>query len=410
MSYFDFRGTPVLCLLVFTLVVILLLTAPWRGKPRTQVEQAVHTHRPHRRLDPGATPGRPTPPWRDGQGTDHVFFLKVHKAASTTVMNVLYRFALKRDLYVMLPKSRNILSESSRVWRSAAIDLPPGVPYFDILCNHIVYNEQLITASMHPDTKFVAIVRQPLSQFVSAFEYYRNVFHLSYLKNIPSWDPILTYMKDPIEWEVPIRRSYTHNRMSFDFGMGMSELYGDRVRISEYLDYLNDTFDLVMLSERFDESMVLLKRLLGWRLQDVIYIKSNVFNAKGRNDTRGPEILPRQHVFTEREKHVHRAFNAADYALYDYFAERFQKKVESEGESFSDEVKAYKMLLDQVGLFCEDRKKPASLQMSAWGESFKLTRYECELMSANETSLVNLKRREQVGKHLNLVRNKTDAK
>ncbi|PVD30412.1 hypothetical protein C0Q70_09678 [Pomacea canaliculata] len=44
----------------------------------------------------------------------HVFFLKVHKAASTTVMNIIYRFALSRNLTVMLPRRSNSFSQVSK--------------------------------------------------------------------------------------------------------------------------------------------------------------------------------------------------------------------------------------------------------------------------------------------------------
>ena len=336
----------------------------------------------------------------------HVFFLKVHKAASTTVLNVLCRFALQRHLNVMLPKNVNILSESSKNWGSAAVALPPGVPRFDMLFNHLVFNEQLIRQNLYPDSKFIGIVREPLSQSVSAFRYYRQMFKLSYLVRIPGPDPLVTYLQSPEAWDHSnLAFSFTHNRMSFDFGMDNGGLMGNPKRIADYVTYLNRTFDLVMVSERFDESMVLLKRLLGWRLQDVIYIKSNVFSATAAVASRHTKVASRpvhQYNFTEEQRQRHRKFNAADYALYEHFSKLFQQRVEAQGQTFAEEVAAFKSLLQQVAQFCmvDTQGHAVTLTATKWSDTFQVRRSDCVLMATPEQELVSMKRREQLGRYV----------
>nr|KAG5699093.1 hypothetical protein BaRGS_017776 [Batillaria attramentaria] len=263
-----------------------------------------------------------------GAEKHHVFFLKVHKAASTTVQNVLLRFALSRRLKVQLPKSGHMLSQSSKNWLVRALPLPPGVSAFDILCNHIVFDEQSVRARLYPDSVFIGIVRQPFSQFVSAFKYYRDRYRLKYLRKLPDAYPISEYLKNPGSWEpYDPGTSYTNNRMSFDFGIDPLRMR-DQAYVADYVMYLNKTFHLVLVSERFDESMILMRRYLGWKMKDVLYVKNNVYKSK----TSG---------FTVEQKLAHMRYNMADYALYEHFSDLFDKRVAAEGEEFREEVKVY---------------------------------------------------------------------
>ena len=110
-----------------------------RTAPTSRMPSTLPPSRPARRglKQPGSGPAiaenRPhgAEPTKEVQ---HLFFLKVHKAASTTVLNVIYRFALSRHLVVMLPVSRlaNILSERSKVWTSNAA--PPSSWCWPLRC------------------------------------------------------------------------------------------------------------------------------------------------------------------------------------------------------------------------------------------------------------------------------------
>lgn len=45
--------------------------------------------------------------------------------------------------------------------------------------------------------------------------------------------------------------------------------------IQKHIDELAEKIDLVLITEYFDESLVLLKRELCWELDDVVYFKLN---------------------------------------------------------------------------------------------------------------------------------------
>ncbi|XP_076436994.1 uncharacterized protein LOC143276391 [Babylonia areolata] len=315
------------------------------------------------------------------QEAHHLFFLKVHKAASTTVLNVIYRFALTRHLLVLLPRKGNVFSEYSKKWRPKTLPLPPGAGHFDVLCNHLVFEEKSVRRSLHKDAFFVGIVREPFDQFLSAFKYYRDEHKKVYLNRIQGKWPayVHSYLENPWFWEIGHRRSYTNNRMSVDFGMKPRALH-DAVYVKSYISYLNSTFHLVMVSNRFDESLILLRRLLGWKIQDVIYIRNNVFGSKRKIQN-----------FTDLERQAHRKFNLADYELYEHFSRVLDDKIRAAGDNFQAEVKAFSVVLNSVQEYCLAPRGPdgaVKIVAEFWGEEFLLTSQMCDLMMLEERSFV----------------------
>ena len=59
-----------------------------------------------------------------------------------------------------------------------------------------------------------------------------------------------------------------------EFGLGLDSLY-DQAAVKRKIGEVEAQFDLVMIAERFDESMVLMADLLCWDLADVVNLKMN---------------------------------------------------------------------------------------------------------------------------------------
>ena len=97
--------------------------------------------------------------------------------------------------------------------------------------------------------------------------------------------------------------------MMFDLGLDPSEM-DDAEAVRGRISELESQFDLVMLVDRFEESMVLLRHLLCWDLAEVAYVKSNA-----QSDGRKSDI-------SQEARGKLREWLAADQALYDHFAER----------------------------------------------------------------------------------------
>ncbi len=91
---------------------------------------------------------------------------------------------------------------------------------------------------------------------------------------------------------------------------------------------LEEHFTLAGLSERFDESLLLLKHLLGWK--NVYYVKQNVTKGRPAKQQVGREAI--QLI----EKH-----NELDMALYEYARQRFDEAVKERGAEFKSELRSF---------------------------------------------------------------------
>ncbi|KAK3758189.1 hypothetical protein RRG08_005369 [Elysia crispata] len=99
-----------------------------------------------------------------------VVFAKVHKAASSTLQNILLRFAMAKDLDVLLPKTGEHLNEIfPKIHPEDLIEHAEGQK-FDILCNHLIFNEDEIAVYIPRNALRFAILREPLSQTLSALQ------------------------------------------------------------------------------------------------------------------------------------------------------------------------------------------------------------------------------------------------
>ncbi|XP_062577588.1 galactosylceramide sulfotransferase-like [Saccostrea cucullata] len=322
----------------------------------------------------------------------NVAFLKVHKAGSTTVMNIFIRFALKNDLNLVLPRRNNgtgfnYLGYGTTVDRSKIIPLP-GNETYNILCNHVVYNKEAFDSVMPKDSVYVAIVREPKSHFISAASYYGFIHFLK--KTIPHRGNVT----DGMLLDIFLRRfavsgnhsqaglNYINNRQAFDFGVPRT-LFRNKFVINKYIQKLDSEFPLVMLVEYFDESLVLMKRYLCWDLDEILYVPLNINKGK-RNH---PVQLPK-----DSEKFLH-YFDYADFQLYDHFQKRFMDQMKLEGPDFQDEVNTFREIKSHVTTFCQSRplsNRFINLKSTKWNSEFNVTTEDCKEMMMQELPMMRM--------------------
>lgn len=109
-------------------------------------------------------------------------------------------------------------------------------------------------------------------------------------------------------------------------------------------------FAVVGLTERFDESLILLKRTLGWQNAPV-YVKENVTADRPRK-----EVVP-QDVLDLIKKH-----NELDIELYRYATELFENQIKKQDASFQIELKYFKQL---NGLYQENHRLKRQMTASS---------------------------------------------
>ena len=97
-----------------------------------------------------------------------------------------------------------------------------------------------------------------------------------------------------------------HNSMLYDFGMNPKD-YGNETILKNLISEIDQTFDLIMIVENFNESMVLLKNGLSWDYEDLLSVKLNVHNEMTKS------------VISEKAKNSLRMWLNDSYTFYDYF-------------------------------------------------------------------------------------------
>ncbi|GFN86348.1 galactose-3-o-sulfotransferase 3 [Plakobranchus ocellatus] len=326
-----------------------------------------------------------------------VVFAKVHKAASSTVQNILVRFALARDLNVLLPSIRKngfSIDESGSNIDPTRIIPHPANKKFDILCSHLIYNEDVIGKYVASSAFRVAILREPLDQSLSALIYYSHFYAIGGLREgVEKYknNPIEGFLRHPEDFYSKhkmygVAGSYINNRMSIDLGFNTDNFEASKWNTSKINAFIKDVerqFDLILISDYFDESLVLLKWYLKWSLKDVIYLKVNQNHLANDSRWKKPANISMESLQTFY------SWDAIDVALYNHFRDIFLKKLEQE-HLFTDEVNAFKIIQKQVVQFCKDGVSGTILriQKSSWTEEFIVSQFDCILMSADENSLI----------------------
>ena len=297
----------------------------------------------------------------------HIGFLKVHKAGSTTIQNMLFRFGLKRNLSFVIPRSGNHFSVSSTLPVKQA-------GHYDILAIHTTFNKRQFDQMLPLDKVNIGIVREPLDRMISAAYYYRGLKHL---RAIPEHHYIQELVNDPEKYDRE-DFSVTKNAMGRDFGFEANTREYDIDKILKKLIFLDKEFELVLVLERFDESLVLLKRYLGWQIADIVYIPSNT------------RSYPETYLTEEQKlKHKHTCF--LDYAIYDFFSKIFNYKVKAEGPGFQDEVKYFRDVIQQTKAFCAQPTTDANklnVKASKWNSKFRVSRSDCKVMLLREKKFI----------------------
>jgi len=94
---------------------------------------------------------------------------------------------------------------------------------------------------------------------------------------------------------------------------------------------IRDHFMIVGLSERYDESLLLLKRAFGWRIRNILYRKQNIGTNRPPNDEIDSDTLK-----------VIDSHNKLDIQLYEWAKQRFEEQIRKQGSSFRRELQTFR--------------------------------------------------------------------
>ncbi len=314
----------------------------------------------------------------------NIVFIKTHKAGSSTVTNLLNRYGESRGLNFVLPKfGQNRLDWPWHFQMDSFHPLNGTTP--NILCNHARYNKKVMNALMPNDTLYITILRDPVTQFESTFSY-MTLDKILGMDN--SSDPLEKFFVDPqsvlvnyvLTQDLRInsdRLKLIRNGMFYDLGLESRD-FDNKGRIREAIEHLDAEFDFVMIKEYFDESLVLLKRLLCLELDDLVY-----FNLNERHFKRN---------ITEKLKKNIRRWSYADVQLYNHFNKTFWKVLNSMGPDFWEDVKLLRdknKIMTEVclrkGIYTKSNTDSADIRLLKLRRDIPfIARTMCERMTRDE--------------------------
>ena len=173
---------------------------------------------------------------------------------------------------------------------------------------------------------YFTMIRHPVDLFRSAWDYFNwglsynmtlqqfadtiNTTSSSTSTGSTSTGKILKHRKEEnIMW---------HHTLLRDFGFPFQQIKNMQF-IDSKIKEIDNNFNLILVQERFDESIILLKDLLCWNNTDILHLKLNPASSK-------------KSELSEDTRRSLETYLKADIRLYNYFYKKFIQKIQNFGE------------------------------------------------------------------------------
>jgi hypothetical protein len=287
---------------------------------------------------------------------------------------LLTRYAVDHRLTLALPSAG--LKDKYHIGWPAPLNPDHVFKYKDgrkinIMALHTIYNRSAVNEIMPRDTFKIAIIRDPLAQFWSAFDY----FHFGNLSKLTGNNTILTYLQNPRRYQRPLWRFYGNryfkNFLLTEFGYPNRDVT-DTETIKQFARDISKQFDLVMTYENLYESVVLMRRLFCWNFKDILITHFH----KNENF--------KQHLAgNEKLRELHKSWSSADYIFYEYFRSRLNHLIKTQDTDFFTEAAHLKNVVENLEIFChrEQRQKLGMkkyiIHKSVWNEKIVVRPADC---------------------------------
>jgi len=265
---------------------------------------------------------------------NHIY-IKTHKTGSTSVGSIFFRFGARRGLRFVFPSYQgHFLLIGS--------DISPG----NLTIHHLDENwDGKVEESLSwlktkvPLGSFVTIMREPISRLLSAYDFFvAPSYQYSKRKTMMSLKDALSSRK---------LRTVTE-----DIGIRNEE------DLDWFLTEAMKQFSIILILEKIDESLLLMKRLFDWNLEDILYVK--MFEScrdRVRYDGRG--VICRENItdngitldMIEAAKTV--PILQLEMKLYNESLKRLNLMLSKQKEDFWEELEIYRKKLQKLNEKCK---------------------------------------------------------
>ena len=284
-------------------------------------------------------------------------YIKTHKTGSTTLWYVMKLYAINHGLRRVEPRDkihlghpRHLELNNSRMYLQTH-----KVGEYDALYDHCRFNKSVMDKLLNKPA-YITILRDPITRFVSAF-----YFLSSYRRMAGKESSVGQFLSNIDKYKNRINR-FTQwagfNGMAFD--LGVDPPYKDE-DVERKIVEVEESFAVVLIMEYMPESMVLLKRTMGWELDDVIALPQNSHPKLASKSGSSTDKYTAHHTgdsLDKKQKDTLAKLSHADMKIYHHFNATFWKRVQAEFR-FQEEVQLYREKLER---YLKEREKKGLLE------------------------------------------------
>lgn len=283
-------------------------------------------------------------PWwptsRRLQAQTDIIFVKTHKTASSTVSSILHRYCGEHnDISCFVPRGNGgVMTEPQNSELSLHAYNPEHV---NVHAQHTYYWPNFLHKLVPRPAPIITIIRRPASRFLSTWDYRRfdwrgrrDVFRI--IESMP---------EERSQLPAKFFKILKHDSSQYELcpaGPGWAISNSSEASCVQTLrDMLSGALSLVLITERLDEGLVLLSRMMGWPLHHVLYISMKISSHKQQHER------PLATTIHKLERWL-----KLDLLLYQVAEVILDRRIQSQDSSFWRELRQFRKMRAETELAC----------------------------------------------------------